>query len=359
MSTQPNLTEQDYELLSTYLDGELNEGEKAALETRLAADEQLRAELEALRQTVALVSSVRLIRAPRNYALTANMIQSPRWLVFPTTTAFSALAAAAALLLIFFGTTLLIGQSTAPLLNSSPLASNFERDQEAQVAIQPTLANIQATQVDVYGGEVTASTVIPPFDGAVPQPEVAVATGFFSEESSSEQAATLIPDALEFAPPGALTAISGQLQFAAPTSQPTPTQAVEPLAASGAANAASPQEAASGEDVQENAPDAAMVDEAALAATDTGSADREAVTATSTELPTASPTQSPTATLTYTPSPAFTSTPPPTATIVPTTAPIPKTVGNVENWLAPGLLLLGILLLVVAGVTTWIRIRRR
>src|SRR5689334_19309551 len=97
MSTQPNFTEQDYELLSAYLDGELNEAERAALETRLAADKQLRDELEVLRQTVALIGSLRLNRAPRNYTLTTDMIKPARWLIFPTTTAFSALATAVAM----------------------------------------------------------------------------------------------------------------------------------------------------------------------------------------------------------------------------------------------------------------------
>jgi anti-sigma factor RsiW len=65
------MTEQDFELLSAYLDGDLSDADRAALEARLAAEPELRRELEALRQTVALVRSLPELKAPRSYALTA------------------------------------------------------------------------------------------------------------------------------------------------------------------------------------------------------------------------------------------------------------------------------------------------
>lgn len=63
------MTERDYELLSAYLDGELSEAERASLEARLQTDDLLRSELDALRQTVALISSLPSLKAPRSYTL--------------------------------------------------------------------------------------------------------------------------------------------------------------------------------------------------------------------------------------------------------------------------------------------------
>ncbi len=62
------------ELLSAYLDDELGPGERAWLEARLEADADLRARLEELRQTVALVRGLPQVRAPRNFLLTPSMV---------------------------------------------------------------------------------------------------------------------------------------------------------------------------------------------------------------------------------------------------------------------------------------------
>jgi hypothetical protein len=63
------LGEHDLSLLSAYLDDELSDAERAQLEARLGADAALQAELEALRQTVALVRSLPEIPVPRNFTL--------------------------------------------------------------------------------------------------------------------------------------------------------------------------------------------------------------------------------------------------------------------------------------------------
>lgn len=69
------MTEQDFDLLSAYLDGDLSDADRAALEARLAAEPELRRELEALRQTVALVRSLPVMKAPRSYALNAALLE--------------------------------------------------------------------------------------------------------------------------------------------------------------------------------------------------------------------------------------------------------------------------------------------
>lgn len=57
------------ELLSAYLDGQLGARERVGLEARLAADPALRAELERLRRTVALVHALPCVPVPRNFIL--------------------------------------------------------------------------------------------------------------------------------------------------------------------------------------------------------------------------------------------------------------------------------------------------
>jgi hypothetical protein len=70
--------EQRDELLSAYLDGRLDAGERARLEARLAADPALRAELQALRRTVALVRDLPRVPAPRNFILPRATVTRPR-----------------------------------------------------------------------------------------------------------------------------------------------------------------------------------------------------------------------------------------------------------------------------------------
>lgn len=63
------------ELLSAYLDGELEERERQRLEVRLAQDETLREELRALRQTVSLMQELPEVAAPRNFIVSKSMVE--------------------------------------------------------------------------------------------------------------------------------------------------------------------------------------------------------------------------------------------------------------------------------------------
>ncbi len=70
--------EQRDELLSAYLDDQLNAGERARLEAQLKTDPALQAELEALRHTVALVRDLPPVPIPRNFILPPTMAARPR-----------------------------------------------------------------------------------------------------------------------------------------------------------------------------------------------------------------------------------------------------------------------------------------
>jgi hypothetical protein len=63
----------DVELLSAYLDGQLNPSDSARLESRLISDPQLRAVMDDLRAARGLLRRLPARRAPRNFTLTPKM----------------------------------------------------------------------------------------------------------------------------------------------------------------------------------------------------------------------------------------------------------------------------------------------
>ncbi len=89
----------DVEQLSAYLDDELTADERLQFEQRLQTDRQLQAELEELRQTVALIRQMPLLKAPRNYTLNpAAFQQRKRPFIYQIR---PVLAIAAALVMVF------------------------------------------------------------------------------------------------------------------------------------------------------------------------------------------------------------------------------------------------------------------
>ncbi|NTV37290.1 MAG: hypothetical protein HGA53_10085 [Anaerolineaceae bacterium] len=72
------LTPQEWQLLSSYLDGQVTAREKAQIETYLTSDERYRQALEGLQRTRTMLRSVPLKRAPRNFTLTREMVAQKR-----------------------------------------------------------------------------------------------------------------------------------------------------------------------------------------------------------------------------------------------------------------------------------------
>jgi hypothetical protein len=72
MSKKPSF--RDLEQLSAYLDGELNASARQKLESRLARDPNLRAALDDISQTRALLRRTPQRRAPRNFTLSPQMV---------------------------------------------------------------------------------------------------------------------------------------------------------------------------------------------------------------------------------------------------------------------------------------------
>ena len=77
------LTSKDWELLSSYMDGELNPRDKARVETRLSAQPEFQEALDGLRRTKAILRKAPIRKVPRNFTLRAADVQPvkiPRWI---------------------------------------------------------------------------------------------------------------------------------------------------------------------------------------------------------------------------------------------------------------------------------------
>lgn len=251
-----HFTDQDYELLSSYLDDMLSDAERSALEARLNQEPALRQELEALRTTVALVRALPPVKAPRSFALDAWTARRPvvRWLGFPATGAVSALTAAAATLLLAFGLVSLLGQRIAPAAPPSAVMT------AADIAALPTQIVEQAAPGDgeptmeaLAGAALPATPTDEPMllfsatedeDSAEPAP-FAVAPAAALPESAAELAAAP-PDAAQTeTTPAAEAARSGQMPTAlAPIGTPLPTASPMPTFAPTAAPTVQPASAA-------------------------------------------------------------------------------------------------------------------
>jgi hypothetical protein len=70
------ISERDLEAISAYLDGQLTQREQARLEARLKADRGLREAYEQMHHTRAALRSLPVMRAPRNFTLTPQMVKA-------------------------------------------------------------------------------------------------------------------------------------------------------------------------------------------------------------------------------------------------------------------------------------------
>lgn len=148
----PRASDADLELLSAYIDDELSQAERAALETRLAGDDALRAELHSLRQTVRLVRTLPHLQAPRDFRLDPATAQPAGsggsilpWSGVNVWRLSSLAGLAASLLLIIGGLLLGAGDVTSrPTDSNSSPAQNEERlfapAESATAQASPSLA---------------------------------------------------------------------------------------------------------------------------------------------------------------------------------------------------------------------------
>ncbi|MGB9752607.1 anti-sigma factor family protein [Roseiflexus castenholzii] len=78
MTTQPQLSDHDLEILSAYIDGQVSADERRALERRLQEDAALRLAYEDLRATVQALRDLEPLRPPRSFTLDPARIAAQR-----------------------------------------------------------------------------------------------------------------------------------------------------------------------------------------------------------------------------------------------------------------------------------------
>src|SRR5260221_3549599 len=260
-------TEQDFELLSAYLDGELALTARAELESRLAADLALRTAVEGLQGTVALLKAAPRVAPPRNFTLDPAKYRrvAPWWARYRAIQFVGALGTLASIIVIAVGL-LSFNVATSSLKNSAAPAS------AAQGAIVAALAT--ATQNPNTLDKAQSAPLVPTLINATTTP---------AATSTSAQAADEAALANDSA--------SGIASTSVPTSfQSARAAAPDQQSAGGGAAAQSP-----GNSLQSGA-SAKTISTATqtLTATDT-------MTPTATNTPTSSPTPLPSATNTSVP----------------------------------------------------------
>lgn len=138
----PELVPRDVEMLSAYLDQELNERERQKLETRLKTQPELQAGLDELRHTRLMLRSLPRRKAPRNFTLGPEIVAARRRIpvLFPVFRLSSAIAGLL-LVLAFVGQALFshsaltaspAPQSAAVLPSSRELSGQAKSNQPAQ-----------------------------------------------------------------------------------------------------------------------------------------------------------------------------------------------------------------------------------
>lgn len=122
------------ELLSAYLDDQLSAKARSDLESRLAADKDLKSMLEELRITRNVLRSLPTLKAPRNFTLTPEMVgmrkRVPR---ISLAMAFASVAASFLLVLTIAGDVLFsVGLPAAMRSAAEPLVGYYEAEAPAE-----------------------------------------------------------------------------------------------------------------------------------------------------------------------------------------------------------------------------------
>jgi len=180
------------DLLSPYLDGEVTDEERVQVEQALVASPELQRELETLRRTVALVSALPPVAAPRPFTLSeaqvkpakptrAGLFGLPGWfrgVAALAATLLCVLAAGGFFLSMQFGSSQpaaeIASAPTAPVEAPAAAPAQEEADQAASAAKEVAPQTAEATtEVRVEAAEAAATPL--PAPTATPAPETMMA----------------------------------------------------------------------------------------------------------------------------------------------------------------------------------------
>jgi hypothetical protein len=220
--------EQRDELLSAYLDDQLSAEERARLEAQLATDPALRAELDALRQTVALVHALPPVPLPHNFILPAQPRPAPsmhprRAWVAPLMTAATALAALL-FVVVLAGDLLPFG---AGGLARAPAVETLLEAEAPQAAVATPPASEEAeAEMRVEKTVLTEPAVEAPMEAPAELAESEEANGNQEHAGEADVVATVLVEAAP-APVTPTTADGGPAEGpATPALTPTPSPGV-------------------------------------------------------------------------------------------------------------------------------------
>ena len=173
MSQQGQMSAREAEQLSAYLDGRLERSEAARLEARLKQDPQLRLELQELRATVRLLSSLPQIRAPRSFTIQPRTVG--RRTGYPLLQLGTALATLSFVVVV--GADLLGGQGAQPAQLADQLLA-APAAQPGAAAEAPALdQSLELVPEATPAAEAAAGAEGAPEDNLLAQAESAVPTG--------------------------------------------------------------------------------------------------------------------------------------------------------------------------------------
>lgn len=145
-----NLTPRDWEALSAYLDGQLAPKEQQLLEARMRSRADLRAAMEELRRTRAVLRAHLEVRAPRNFTLTPEMAGvRPR--SRPTVAFFPALRLTSAIssllfVLVALSELLIGGRLALPMAAGEPQREAMSEAVPQEPALEPSAAPAMAVE---------------------------------------------------------------------------------------------------------------------------------------------------------------------------------------------------------------------
>ncbi len=153
MSDQEHISEKQWHQLSSYLDGQLNDRERKAIEDQLVSDPQLQHAYTVLKQNRSLLQNLPRKRAPRNFTLTAEMVgqkkqSNNRWLLFPALSFASVISLA--LIILTFVLQPTVG-GTPNLAALQPAEMAVQSDATAEDASVPPLIYWGGYQAPAYG----------------------------------------------------------------------------------------------------------------------------------------------------------------------------------------------------------------
>jgi len=212
----------DFELLSAYLDQELDPASQRQLEARLKSIPELRSALRDLQHTRQMLRAAPRYRAPRYFTLTPQMVgiksgsERPVRRIYPVFQFASALASLL-FVLVLLGDLVtsirLFGGASAPTMMEA-------REQALEVVITKEVQLESAGEQDMLAPQATP-TAMPAANAAATQGVVAGSPSILPETPASEEAASKMPPTAQ-----ELTPTPSPTPTLAPTITPLPPSAV-------------------------------------------------------------------------------------------------------------------------------------